>query len=56
MWLIEHYNLTINIEKIKAHSGDKYNDQADNLAKASAECSQLIIVNFKFFKNHRLDF
>jgi ribonuclease HI len=56
MWIIEHHNLTINIEKIKAHSGDKYNDQADILAKAGSECQNPIIVNFKFFNKTSLGF
>jgi ribonuclease HI len=51
MWIIENHNLTINIEKIKAHSGDKYNDEADILAKAGRECPDPIIVNFKFLTN-----
>jgi hypothetical protein len=56
MWLIEHHNLTINIEKIKAHSGDKYNDQVDQLAKAGMDCPHPIIVNFKIFKATSLGF
>jgi hypothetical protein len=56
MWIIENHNLIINIEKIKAHSGDKYNDQADILAKAGNECPHPIIVNFKFFNKSSLGF
>jgi hypothetical protein len=56
MWLIEYNNLTINIEKIKAHSGNIHNDQADSLAKAGAECPQPIIVNFKFFNKSSIGF
>jgi ribonuclease HI len=56
MWLIEHNNLTVNIEKVKAHSGNLYNDQADSLAKAGAECPQPIIVNYKFFNKSSIGF
>jgi hypothetical protein len=56
MWLIKHHNLTINIEKVKAHSSDTNNDEADKLAKLGNECPHPIIVNFKFFKSSLLVF
>jgi hypothetical protein len=56
MWLIEHHNLTINIEKVKVHSSNTYNDEADKLTKLGNDCPHPIIVNFKFFKSSSLGF
>jgi hypothetical protein len=55
-WLIEHHNLTVNLNKVKAHSGDKFNDMADRLAAEGCFITDPIIVNFKFFKQSSLGF
>uniref|UniRef100_U9SU20 RNase H type-1 domain-containing protein n=1 Tax=Rhizophagus irregularis (strain DAOM 181602 / DAOM 197198 / MUCL 43194) TaxID=747089 RepID=U9SU20_RHIID len=49
MWLISQHFLTIQLRKVKGHSNDKANDQADALAKRGRYSPDPIIINHKFF-------
>ncbi|PKB96848.1 hypothetical protein RhiirA5_434130 [Rhizophagus irregularis] len=42
IWLISHYHLTIQLLKVKAHSNNKCNDQANALAKMAKYKKRLI--------------
>jgi hypothetical protein len=53
-WLITHHALTVQLLKIKAHSNNKFNDQADSLAKAGRDLKDPILINHKFFQQSSL--
>ncbi|PKC00058.1 hypothetical protein RhiirA5_428759 [Rhizophagus irregularis] len=53
-WIIAHNKLTIQLLKVKAHSNNKYNDIADDLAKLGHYISDPILINHKFFHQSSL--
>ncbi|CAB4485285.1 unnamed protein product [Rhizophagus irregularis] len=53
-WLITKYAITVRLFKVKAHSHNKYNDQADNLAKTGSNNTDPILINHKFFHQSSL--
>ena len=54
-YIIECKNLTLNMVKIKAHSGDRLNDRADNLAKVAASSAPHLNVKYLSIPDHNLE-
>ncbi|PKB98789.1 hypothetical protein RhiirA5_430804 [Rhizophagus irregularis] len=53
-WLISHHHLTVHLVKVKGHSNNKGNDQADALAKKGRISDDPILINHKFFQQSSL--
>ncbi|CAB4431037.1 unnamed protein product [Rhizophagus irregularis] len=45
LYIIKRLNLTLKFMKVQAHSGDKYNDMADALAKAGVDTQDSITIS-----------
>lgn len=45
LYIIKRLNLTIKLIKVQAHSGDKYNDMADALAKSGCDKQDIISIS-----------
>ncbi|CAB4442112.1 unnamed protein product [Rhizophagus irregularis] len=54
IWLLSHHHLTVHLIKVKGHSNNKYNDQADTLAKEGSKLRNSILVDHKFFQRSSL--
>ncbi|PKK62725.1 hypothetical protein RhiirC2_789937 [Rhizophagus irregularis] len=50
IWLISNHHLTVHLVKVKGHSNNKGNDQADALAKKGNKSGNPILVDHKFFQ------
>ncbi|PKK65253.1 hypothetical protein RhiirC2_786430 [Rhizophagus irregularis] len=53
-WLVSYHHLTIHLVKVKAHSNNLANDQADALAKKGRDSRDPILVDHKFFQRSSL--
>ncbi|RHZ76146.1 hypothetical protein Glove_202g44 [Diversispora epigaea] len=54
--LIYAKDLTVDLEKIEAHRGYQYNEQADNLAKAGADSGSTFSINIRYIKEQQFHF